>query len=187
MTYFRMLGLALALLVSAQANAQESPPAQRQMVQTITDHARRYANAPHSLARTSIRSSRALALCQMASASQPRLQVSNFLGIIKSINSSLEKVDGAYLAVVEVYLGPDIIVRSASGTMSDEGARTLISRTNPIYNQLTDMHMGQRVQFSGSFISDNDDCFKEVSLTEGGGMQMPEFMFRFTDLRAIGP
>jgi hypothetical protein len=62
---------------------------------------------------------------------------------------------------------------------------TLIDPEDPLFAKAVALKKSQRVQFSGSFFPNSTDCFREGSMTLGGSMDEPEFLFRFTDISPL--
>jgi len=68
--------------------------------------------------------------------------------------------------------------------LSDLGHDTLISADAPFFTALSGMSVGARIVFDGQFFSSDADCIEEMSLMQANSMHEPEFLFRFSDVRA---
>ncbi|MBI4546861.1 MAG: hypothetical protein HY707_02700 [Ignavibacteriae bacterium] len=60
---------------------------------------------------------------------------------------------------------------------------TLLKKGTTIYNQVAELTVGQKVRFSGRFIPSEDRGVKEISLTEKGCVDAPEFILSFDEIR----
>jgi hypothetical protein len=63
-----------------------------------------------------------------------------------------------------------------------------IKRGSPLYNQISVLAIGQKVHFTFSFenedfSSNTKECFDEMSITELGSLEEPEFKVRFKIIR----
>ena len=65
-------------------------------------------------------------------------------------------------------------------TYSDD---TLVMKGSDVYRKLMNLSRGMLVKFSGQFFPDEKDYIEEASLTMGGGMKEPEYVFRFSDVQ----
>lgn len=69
-----------------------------------------------------------------------------------------------------------------SEALSD--VKTLIKAGSPLFKKISEMEEGDRVRVSGKFIPDDEgkDHFSEMSLTEYGSMDEPNYIVAFTDV-----
>ena len=58
------------------------------------------------------------------------------------------------------------------------------SRGSIIYNQSSELKVGDHVYFSAILIMDQKKGIKEISFTEMGSLSNPEFIVKFTDIRS---
>lgn len=54
-----------------------------------------------------------------------------------------------------------------------------------MYNVVSELEKGDLVRFSGYFFSDKEDCIYESSFTLQGGLEEPEFKFKFTNIEKL--
>lgn len=67
-------------------------------------------------------------------------------------------------------------------TSSDHAIQT----NSPLYSVLKTLRRGDKITVSGQFIIDHkDDFFNEMSLTQSGSMDEPEYLFRVTTINGI--
>ncbi len=60
---------------------------------------------------------------------------------------------------------------------------TLIEQSNPLYDIISELKKGDKVKVSGSFLKSIDnDYIYEISLTENGSMQKPDFVVKFESI-----
>ena len=56
-----------------------------------------------------------------------------------------------------------------------------------MYHDLLKLKVGETVRFSGTFFAGDTDCFQEQSMTLGGSITDPEFLFRFSRVEPVVP
>ncbi len=84
--------------------------------------------------------------------------------------------------VLELMLSTHMRVTTWNDSTADIGDNTLIDPKSPLFDQTVLLKKNQQVLFSGSFIPDSTDCFRETSIAMSKSMDQPEFLFRFSDL-----
>jgi len=88
--------------------------------------------------------------------------------------------------IISVQLdGAEIRVETWNNAISDLTNNTLIEHGSLLYKTISELKLGDKVIFSGTFLSGEDDYIAEKSLTEFGSMTSPEFTFRFTDIEKL--
>jgi len=114
-----------------------------------------------------VRKDRAKAVCQFL----PDGRVKEWVG-------SLQRIDNTFgdEASVSIKLADKLFVQTES--------ETEISPSNPLFYRLAKFEKGTRVRISGKLLKRNsdEDCFREMSLTEDGSMNEPEYFFQFDDI-----
>jgi hypothetical protein len=70
-------------------------------------------------------------------------------------------------------------VKTWNNSLSDIGDHTLLEPGSAPHTQAVDLRPGQSVEFSGTFLAGDKDCFRESSITQRGSMSEPEWIFRF--------
>jgi len=88
--------------------------------------------------------------------------------------------------IISVQLeGTEIRVETLNNAISDLTFNTLIEHGSPLYKTISELNLGDKVMFSGTFLSGEDDYIAEGSLTEFGAMTSPDFIFRFSDIEKL--
>lgn len=101
-------------------------------------------------------------------------------GTISDISSTLSED-----AIVEIKLPDGTKVGTWNNVVSDAGDNTIISKNSDVFNDIYELSIGDKVLFSGSFVSDKYQCARETSLTKEGGLLSPEFLFKFSSIKKI--
>lgn len=158
------------------AAAGDMPQDQKQFIEIVERFDRAYAQAGNDIAKIATRLQRAKAIC--AAIRTPGVQ--NWTGTVFKVSSNQEGK-----GFLELALSTDIWVTTWSDSMSDTGYNTLIDPKSPLFDQAVLLKKNQQVLFSGSFIPDSTDCFRETSTTLSNSMNEPEFLFRFSDISPV--
>ena len=112
-----------------------------------------------------------------------RGKAKEWVGVIKKIGANNEGK-----AYVSVALNRDLQLQTWNNAVSDTFDNTLIPPDSPLYNTLLSMKQGQEVKFSGHFLTspyENEDYYKESSLSMAGAMLSPEFLFQFDEITPL--
>jgi hypothetical protein len=167
----------LAIVVPCEtALATDVPEDQKAFMEVIERFDRAYAAADNDMAKGATRRQRAKAIC--AAVKSP--MVRDWIGTVYKLSSNN---DGK--GVLELTLSNHVWVKTWNNAVSDSGYHTLIDPEDPLFAKAVVLKKSQRVQFSGSFFPNSTDCFREGSMTLGGSMDEPEFLFRFTDISPL--
>lgn len=118
------------------------------------------------------RKGRGTALCSLLPRS---LEVKKWTGEVEDVSTELGGDNG----VLSVVISDDVAVQTWNNSLSDMDANTLIKPSSDMYGVLADLSEGDNVVFTGSFISDGDNCLEEQSLLDESGMLTPDFSFQF--------
>ena len=147
--------LLLAGLCEAAA-AGDMPQDQKQFVEIVERFDRAYAQADSDIAKDATRLQRAKAIC--AAIRTPLVQ--NWTGTVFKVSSNREG-KGA----LELTLSTHMRVTTWNDSIADIGDKTLIDPKSPLFDQAILLKKNQQVLFSGSFIPDSMNCFRETSMT----------------------
>jgi TonB family protein len=131
-------------------------------------------SAPNEMAKGGTRAVRRAAICRSLS----QLAVSGWVGRISLLESN-----GDGKGVLNISLADSITVKTWNNDFSDIEGHTLIDPTSPLCATVSQMHKGDQVTFSGTFLGSDLDCVRETSLTLDGSMSDPEFVFRFATVQ----
>lgn len=103
--------------------------------------------------------------------------VKNWRGTVKTLDSN-----GDGHGVLTVELAPNVSVATWNNAFSDIEDETLI-KSEKMMDTLADMSEGDEIVFSGKFITDAG-VPDNKGLTKIGKLQDPEFVFRFSSVKA---
>ncbi len=163
---------ALVLIAAAPAPVLT----QQAVIEVVTRFAALYDGAANGLAQGRVRRDRARALCGEATVKAAQGMVKDWHGTVRALSSV---ADGR--GILRVDVGGKVTLATHSLALTDE-EHTLIPIDSPVYRAAEALREGDRVVFSGQFFPSAEDCMKETSLTVSGGMEAPEFLFRFSAL-----
>jgi len=130
-----------------------------------------YQNTSDATLSLGARANRAADLCTLLGNDR---NVVDWTGTISTLSDS-----GSVLAVK---LANDVTIGTSGA--SDGQAASMIDPASDLFNTVSQMHVGERIRFSGNFFPSNTDCIKETSATPKGSMTAPYFLMKFT---AIAP
>jgi hypothetical protein len=142
-----------------------------QFLAILQDGKASYENTSDATLSLGARANRAADLCTLLGNERDAV---DWTGTISDLSSS-----GSVLAVK---LANDITVGTSSP--SDSQSASMIDPASDLFNTISQMHVGERVRFSGNFFPSNSDCIKETSLTPKESMTSPYFLMKFT---AVAP
>jgi uncharacterized protein len=145
-----------ALLVAAVEKAREA-----------------YAAGANDMAKGAARPRRARDIC----AAMPSAAVDKWSGIVETLTSN-----GDGLGVLSIKVDDHVALKTWNNSFSDIRDHTLIDPNSSVFRKASALKVGQKVVFSGTFIPDTTDCFREGSMTLAGSVDRPEFIFRFSDI-----
>jgi hypothetical protein len=148
---------------------------QRQFLQAVESAKVEYRSAANDFQKGAARADRAAALCTLLSG----MSFDHWRGTV-SVLSSNTAGDG----VLAVELADDVVLTTTSGGTFDF-TDTVIHRGSSLYGAIRVLSEGEAVEIAGSFLSSDDDCIKERSLTQYGSMTSPEFIVNFRSVVAV--
>jgi hypothetical protein len=149
---------------------------QKEFVKLIDSMRTLYLKEKNELKLTNIRKQRKSELKKLFK----NRKVSNWKGKITSLTTGSDQK--AYVEIKVHTVNLNITVKNS---MFGEG----ILGNTKTYNNLTELEIGDFVDFSGRFIYDyeNKDYLNELSVTEYGSMDEPEFEFVFKSINQYNP
>lgn len=146
---------------------------QNRLIQIVDTYSQKFPEAENDLQRWTIRNERKAEIRKILQGAD----VINWAGTIKSLGTTR---DGrAYLSVS---ISPRITIGTWNNQLSDLFEDTLITMDSPLYQKLLNYSVGDKIVFSGSFFSADEDYIREKSLTIRGSMNTPNFLFKFTSI-----
>ncbi len=153
-----------------------TPETQRQFVEVVNEHIAAFNKAKNELQQSVLRDQRKAAI----GSALRGYQVDSWLGEISGLETNSEGK-----AILSVRISSDIQVKTWNNSISDIGSNTLIAKGTPVFDGLLNLSRGQSIKFSGSFFPSDIDFAKETSMTIGGSMRRPEFLFKFQSITPI--
>lgn len=168
------LGVDRSREVAAQMEAAMPIP-QRALLAVVTHTRELHGAAENDMLRGAVRPARAARLCQAV----PETRAEGWVGQVAGLSSNN---DGH--GVLTVRIGERIHLATRPMSFGDGATATLIPVGSTLFQKASALREGQLVRFSGDLFRDPSDCFRETSVTVGGAMTEPRFLFRF---RAIEP
>lgn len=151
------------------------PADEQAFIQAVERGAAAYKAGANEMAKGASRPARAKDICAVIKGPAVR----DWVGVIDTLSSNS---DGK--GVLGVKITRVITMKTWNNAVSDAGDRTLIEPGSPLFNTAAAMKPGAIVYFSGTVFRSDVDCMRETSLTIGGSMEEPEFLIRFTSMRA---
>lgn len=171
---------ALSVLLAGCGPSLDLTDDQQKFINLVEESKDAYSNAENSIQESRTRETRAVQLCAHFS---DGFEVRDWQGEVKAIHSTMTGDVG-----IELLIAKNLTLQTAttSLTFDNDTQATLISEDSPLYEKVASLASGDTVKFSGAFIKGSDkDCLMEVSVTEAGGMRMPEFIFHVTSLDEV--
>ncbi|MGH9682716.1 MAG: hypothetical protein ACRD4S_03775 [Candidatus Acidiferrales bacterium] len=151
------------------------PSDESEFTAMITRFAMGYEEASNEFQKSTIRKERGEAIAQIL---RSRF-VDDWVGQVSAMHTTS---DGLGVLSVKLPGSVEIEVETMNNSLSDIGDNTLIATGSPLYNQVADLAVGDKVTFSGRFASRDMDYIEEESITEEGSMTAPGFIFTFTNV-----
>lgn len=153
---------------------EKLPDKQTDFISLINDYKSRFASAGNEFQESALRDQRRAAIL---SAVGPQMRVQDWIGTLRQLETSIEG-----RGIITVQISPQVSVMTWNNSLTDAIYQTMIEKGTPSYAALMAMTVGDKVRFSGNFISAETDGVLEGSLTIRGAMTDPEFLFRFSDI-----
>lgn len=164
---------------SEPANGGEpgSMPSAEQAVISVVQTARQaYNSGSNDLQKGAARVQRGKGICEAI----PDRRAIHWTGKVSELSSN-----GEGKGVLAIEIADGIQVKTWNNAFSDAFDDTLIGESSPVFKRVQTLTVGERVQFSGAFPGDDNDCIKEPSLTLEGSISEPDFIFKFTEITPI--
>lgn len=155
--------------------ASPLPEDERAFISAVESARAAYNAQPNEMAKGGVRAQRRTAVCRVL----PEMQVSDWVGHIAELESNS---DGK--GVLKVSIGDSVSVETWNNAFSDIGSNTLIDPNSSLFGTASRMKKGNEVLFSGTFLPSDVDCVRETSMTLDGSMTSPDYVFRFSAVRA---
>jgi len=114
-------------------------------------------------------------LCKILSSNSAK----NWVGVITEVGAN-----GEGKAYVEIELADNVRVKTWNNAFSDLSDNTLIPTSASFFDRLVALTEDTKVVWSGKFLSDSDSCLKKANLTDVFYGIDPQFVVRFSDIKA---
>ncbi len=177
--------LAAAMVATMATGAWAAAPVlgpqdEAALIKTVEAYSEKYDAAANDMAKGLVHRERARDLCAARGA------IKSAGGKAEGWTGTVETLDavGNGSGVLGIRIAPHVTLSTANNELSESVAdyKTLIPVNSPVYKVAVGLQVGEKVTFSGQLFPSKDDCLVEQSLTMGGGMDDPDFLFRFTAL-----
>jgi hypothetical protein len=104
-------------------------------------------------------------------------RIQDWTGEVKTLDTN-----GDGLGVLKIQIADDIKVGTWNNALSDISDDTLIKKNSAVFETMASLNEGDQVKFSGTLISDPENCIGEQSITDNGSTKTPSFTIRFSKL-----
>ncbi|HGI5213703.1 TPA: hypothetical protein ACJTPC_001730 [Providencia alcalifaciens] len=153
------------------------PKSESDFVNITKSYIKKTNDAKNDLQIAALKSDRNKQICKKFNGD---FKVNNWVGKVVKLGSS-----SSGKGSIDIELSKNIKIGTWSNDFSDGRYSTLIDQETTLFNKALGLNKGDLVRFSGTFIKDTDECIREKSVTQNGGMTEPEFIFRFSDISKI--
>ena len=162
-----------------QANSIVLPPLEASFISIVAKAQNDSRQTDNDMQKGGVKAKRDKSICNAMTS----FQVQDWIGTVQKIDSNS---DGK--GVLEILIAPDVVVKTWNNAVSDISSNTLIEPGSPVFESASAMKHGQLAVFSGTFFQGQEgDCIGEGSLSLGGKLQSPEFIFRFSKISPYSP
>lgn len=154
-----------------------SPDKEQSFVGVVRGYIKKSNDAKNDLQIAALKTERNRKICQVLNGNY---SVNNWVGKVNKLGSS-----GDGKGVVNIEIAKRVVIKTWNNDFSDGGSNTLIDQNTALFQRALNLNVGDLVKFSGSFFRDKNECIRETSLTQNGGMTEPEFVFKFSDISKL--
>ena len=102
----------------------------------------------------------------------------NWIGKLIMIKTEKKGGQNLCIEILSSHNSTSIKFETPSSFFDDSG----IKMNDPVYDMVRNLKEGDYVNFSGTFLIDKENNFSDESITESGGMRLPEFNIKFTGI-----
>jgi hypothetical protein len=164
-----------AAKVAAPAEPRSSlPGSERRFISIVKSAADRIENTSSSLKAAKYRSARDAAACAVLSDNE----AARWVGTVTDIGAN-----GDGYGYISVEIAKGISVQTWNNAFSDFSDHTLVKPSKPFFDRMTNLEEGDRISFSGRFLSSGASCLQGANITKTFYGLTPEFLMRFSDIR----
>ena len=174
--------LALRARKPAAPGTPPPPADELALCAAVEAHADKYAQASvpgNGAALTALREARRAAIARVDHADGT---ATAWFGTVDTLTTT----DGGKLGVViRLPCSDRVWIRTWGTAAADAQHATLIDPSAPLHAKLAAMSNGNVVTFSGRFLIDPQDHWKQTANAESEAMREPQFLFRFADITKL--
>ena len=152
------------------------PKVQKAVVKAVAVAQAKADDAENDLQRGGVLRTRTRAICSVMDS----MKVTNWTGQVSNLDANS---DGKGVVAIRIADGAE--VKTWNNSLSDIGDETLIEPESKLFDQVMALEEDQVVKFSGTFFKDDANCLEEGSMTLGGNLSEPEFVFRFSSVTPV--
>lgn len=149
------------------------PEQQKRFIQIVEQSIKDSKSTANDMQKGGVKADRTDALCRLLKSKS----VKDWVGKVQTVDSN-----GDGKGVLSIKLTREISVKTWNNALSDISDNTLITPRTPLFKAASNLKKGDYAKFSGKFIADSESCIEEASMGLRGGLEKPEFIFKFSDI-----
>jgi hypothetical protein len=172
--YFLQVSVLFVGMIVASGHVVAEPPSQSEFVAVVSASQQALKTAKNDMVKGSILAKRNAGICSVLKTKK----VTERTGTAVKLTTN-----GEGWGVIEVEIADDVYLKTWNNSFSDSGDFTLIDLQSELFARASELEEGQEVVFSGEFLDDRKTCIRETSITMDGGLEEPEFLFRFSSIK----
>lgn len=157
--------------------SENMPKKEYQFIDIVKNAVDKSGRASNDLQKSAIKTERTEGVCGLIKGD---LSAVNWVGKVAKLDSNN---DGKGVLVIEI--SKNISLKTWNNSLSDGRDKTLIEKDSELFQKALSLKKGDLVKFSGNFIHSDDDCIREASVTLSGGVDSPDFIFKFRDISLL--
>ncbi len=157
--------------------SENMPMKEYQFIDIVKNAVDKSGRASNDLQKSAIKTERTEGVCGLIKGD---LSAVNWVGKVAKLDSNN---DGKGVLVIEI--SKNISLKTWNNSLSDGRDKTLIEKDSELFQKALSLKKGDLVKFSGNFIHSDDDCIREASVTLSGGVDSPDFIFKFRDISLL--
>jgi hypothetical protein len=180
-----LTGAIIATLLTTGACAPEPtklPTAQAELIPGLAQTRSEYRGAEsNAIAQAVAWQARRRVLCALGSTAA----VDGWSGRVHRVaDARLFEVGPVADVSLTVEIGPDVWIETYGAAIAEKETPTNIKAGSDLHRVVSALRKGDRITFNGEFITHDDGCAIERSLTRDGSMRAHELIFRFSRIES---
>lgn len=169
--------LSLLSMYSLHAEALEYPAPEKEFISYVQDAASEAVTVNNDMKLSVIKRKRDSSICKNL---KHKGDFSHWYGKVKMIGAT-----GEGLGKLAIEIENGITLHTWNNAFSDGDYETLIKPDSELFDRVSNLNVGDYVEFTGHPFKGRKACINETSLSLSGGLQEPEFLFAFTDVNKV--